>query len=475
MSNTGAKAQALPKVAPFIADRAGDISRPRRAVSTTVDLGHLPGESGLLAGFRNTLGWMRQGNSHVVAQHRKFGPVYRTEFAGYTVVCVGDPELVTSIARDDETWSAALAWITFFQGIDPKLNAASVDSPLFLDFEPHRYARKLLQPAFNPAAIASYFDAASDIFEHAIDRWVARGRIAFKDEIRRLMVQVSTRIFLGVDDAAAEFERALIEYWEGPLALIRDPRWSRKWRRSIHGHRRLCELLRARIAERRANGGDDMFSRLCARSGDSDALDDDGLVRLVIGIMAAAFATTSSGVASMAYLLAADPEWQDRMRQEALAVGPGRVSFEDSKRLEVSSRVWKETMRLYPIAPYAARRALRDVQLGRWKIPAGTFVFALFASVMHDAALWDDPLRFDPERFSEARAEDKKHKGYFMPYGTGPHTCTGMHLANAEVKAFWQAMLTRCRFSLARDYRGHHTYLPAGIVSGDVKLRIERL
>lgn len=177
----------------------------------------------------------------------------------------------------------------------------------------------------------------------------------------------------------------------------------------------------------------------------------------------------------MAYLLATHPEWQDRMREEALAVGPGRVSFEDSKRLEISSRVWKETMRLYPIAPYAARRALRDVQLGPWKIPAGTFVFALFAAVMHDAVLWDDPLRFDPERFSEARAEDKKHKGYFMPYGTGPHTCTGMHLANAEVKAFWQAMLTRCRFSLVRDYHGHHTYLPAGIVSGDVKLRIERL
>src|SRR5690606_31901376 len=124
---------------------------------------------------------------------------------------------------------------------------------------------------------------------------------------------------------------------------------------------------------------------------------------------------------------------------------------------------------------YCARRALHDCELGPWKIPAGTFVLGLIAAVLQDASLWSDPLRFDPDRFSDERAEDKQHKWAFLPFGTGAHTCTGMHLANAEVKAFWHAMLTRCRFTLEREYRGRHTYLPAGIVSGDVKLRIEPL
>jgi cytochrome P450 len=469
-------ARDLPDAAPSLVAHVGDIARPRRGMSTAIDLAHLPGEAGTVAMLRNTLGWMRHGNEHLLAQHRKFGPLYRTQFAGYTLVCVADPDLVMAIARDDQTWSAALAWITFFGGIDPKVNAASVDSPLFLDFEPHRNARKLMQPAFTPAATTGYFDAATVIFEQAIDRWVADGHVSFKDEIRRLLVRVSTRIFLGDDDAAAAFERALIEYWEGPLALAKSPLISAKWRRSIRGHRVLCDMLRERIAARRAAGGDDLFSRLCAKAVQSEVVfDDDGLVRLVIGIMSAAFATTSSGLASMAHLLATHPEWQDRMREEALGVSPGRVSFEDSKQLEVSARVWKETMRLYPIAPYCARRALRDTELGPWKIPAGTFVLGLIAAVMQDGALWDDPLRFDPERFSEARADDKKHKGYYLPFGTGAHTCVGMHLANAEVKAFWHVMLTRCRFQLARPYEGRHTYMPAGIVSGDVKLRIERL
>lgn len=475
MNQPRTDASSSPSVAPFIARDVGDVARPRRPFKSEIDLSHLPGEAGVVAMVRNTLGWMRRGNAHLLAQHRKFGPLYRTEFAGYKLVCVADPDLVVAITRDDRTWSAALAWVTFFGGIDPKLNAAGVDSPLFLDFEAHRDARKLVQPAFSPSATAAYFDAATEFFERAIDGWVADGRVSFKDAIRSLLVRVSTRIFLGEDRAAAEFERALIEYWGGPLSLTRSPLLSPAWRRSIRGHRTLCDMLRERIAERRVRGGDDMFSRLCARHDGAATVDDDGLARLVIGIMAAAFATTSSGLSSMAYLLATHPEWQDRMREESLAVSRGRISFEDSKRLELSAQVWKETMRLYPIAPYCARRALHDTQLGPWPIPAGTFVLALIAAVMQDGALWPHPLRFDPTRFSEDNAADHNHRSYYLPYGTGPHTCTGMHLANAEAKAFWHAMLTRCRFRLERDYRAQHNYAPAGIVSGDVALRLERL
>lgn len=462
------------EVAPFILERVGDADRPLKGMPTDIDLSHLPGESGFLAAARNTIGWMRRGNAHVLEQHRKFGPLYRTGFAKYNLVCVASPDHVLSIARDDQTWSAALAWLTFFDGIDPKINAAKVDSPLYLEHGPHRDARKYLQPAFGHSATAGYFDAATVLFERAVDEWVARGQVSFKSAVRSLLLEVSTRIFLGVDDAAAAFERALIDYWEGPLALVRHP-LNPKWRRSIRGHVTLCEMLRSRIATRRATGGDDLFSRLCAKTDGSETLDDDGLVRLVIGVMAAAFATTASGLTSMAYLLAKHPEWQEKLRAEALAVSAGRLSYDDSKHLELSSRAWKETMRLFPIAPYCARRALHDTQLGEHKIPAGTFVLGLITAVMHDAELWSEPQRFDPERFNDERAEDKRHKAAFLPFGIGPHTCTGMHLANAEAKSFWHVMLTRCRFTLAKDYEASHTFMPAGIVSGDVKLRVERL
>ena len=87
-----------------------------------------------------------------------------------------------------------------------------------------------------------------------------------------------------------------------------------------------------------------------------------------------------------------------------------------------------------------------------------------------------DPIeRFDPERFSPARAEERSHKAAFLPFGAGAHSCIGAQLAGMEVRAFWHALLSRCRFRLHRRYDARHQYLPIGIVSGDVALRLEKL
>lgn len=86
-----------------------------------------------------------------------------------------------------------------------------------------------------------------------------------------------------------------------------------------------------------------------------------------------------------------------------------------------------------------------------------------------------EPEKFDPERFSPERAEDKKHPGIFMPFGAGAHACIGMQLANMEMKQFWHRMLRTCRFRLAKDYDGRHSLAPFGIVTGGVRLTLERL
>jgi cytochrome P450 len=88
---------------------------------------------------------------------------------------------------------------------------------------------------------------------------------------------------------------------------------------------------------------------------------------------------------------------------------------------------------------------------------------------------WTNADTFDPERFSPERAEDKKHSGIFNPFGAGAHACVGMQLANMEMKQFWHRMLRTCRFRLAPDYTGRHSFAPFGIISGDVRLAVEKL
>lgn len=149
-----------------------------------------------------------------------------------------------------------------------------------------------------------------------------------------------------------------------------------------------------------------------------------------------------------------------------------RVSYEDTKRLEAADRAWKETLRLVPITGGIPRYTFRDVQLGEWRIPAGTFVNTMVGPARGGSG-WTNPDRFDPDRFAEGRTEDRNQKGLFLPFGSGAHSCIGMSLATLEVKAFWHAMLTRCEFRLAHDYEARHTYVPLGVVSGAVSLVVE--
>jgi len=314
------------------------------------------------------------------------------------------------------------------------------------------------------------------MFERAIDEWVARGRVDFKAEVRRLFARVAGRIFLGVDDEAqAEMlDHALADYWRAPLAISRNRFASPTWRRAMRGFRTLFDWLAEQVPERRTGTGDDLFSRMCREAREVAWVDDEALVRMFIGVLAAAFDTTSCGVTSMAYELARQPQWQDRLRAEARSATTP-MTYEQVRELEQLEHAWKETLRLYPVAADIPRRALRDTTIGGHAIPAGTMVLALLATVMNDARLWTDPDRFDPERFSRERAEDKKVKGAFLPFGGGPHACIGAQLSTLEAKAFWHAMLSRCSWKLERPYEASHQLGPLGMVSGEVALTLQRL
>jgi cytochrome P450 len=437
-------------------------------------LSHLPGQSGFLAGVANAVGWARRGRAHLTAQARRYGSIYRHQLPSIgPIVCVADADSVAAILRnEDGLWSTEEGYRIFFDGIDPGRDTLGL---VGLDSDRHKDARKFLQPAFGPQAMAGYIESATKLYEEAIAKWLARGRVAFGPAVRRLFAAVADCIFMGIDDPgeAAMLDTAVEMFWRGGRASPKNALLSRAWRNAIRGHRILRETLHARMGERRTNGGTDLFSRMCRAGGEVPWIDDDMLVRLFISVLVAAFDITAHGATSMAYLLARYPAWQERLRNEALSLGRGHLEYDHMKRLEQCEWVWKETLRLYPAIGFLPRRAMRDTELAGRRIPGGTKVLALLATLLHDPAWWTSPESFDPERFAPDRAEDKKHRGAFLPFGAGAHTCLGLQLASVQIKVFWHALLTQCRIRLARDYRARHGFSPVGSVSGDVKLVLE--
>lgn len=460
-------------VAEFITREVTDVTRPRGAFRERKELGHLPGRSGAWAGIHNVLSASRHGIAHWNEQVNRFGPVHRSAFGPFDLVIVHDAAAVNQIARnEDRLWSAAVGWRVFFAGfVGPE---ETMDTPVMLDGDPHKDARKLLQPAFGGAALTEYMRIARSMLEPALDEWTRSGRVSFKSAIRRLLARVAGRLFMGIDDEkeAEVLDRALADFWRSPLALIRSRTWSSTWRRGLDGYALLAERLSARVAERRKTGGVDLFGRMCQSAGDIDWVDDKALVSMFIGVMSAAFDTTSLGLTSMAHLLASHPEWQERLAAEAVRAG-GEPDYATLRELTEHEWAWKETLRLLPVANALPRIALRDTELGGHRIPAGSFVNAFVSTPMHDPKYWTRPSEFDPERFSPARAEDKK-SGAYMPFGAGAHTCIGAQLSSLEAKLFWMLMLSRTRIRHAGKPATRHTFTPLGCVAGPVELVLDR-
>jgi len=173
--------------------------------------------------------------------------------------------------------------------------------------------------------------------------------------------------------------------------------------------------------------------------------------------------TTSATMHWMSALMANHPEIQKKVFAEIDSVCNGRmVSNDDQAALPYTNAVIKEVMRLYPVVPlmvpYATSKAssvtLNSSTGKTYQIPKGTQVLVNHYAMARNPELWDEPDKFDPERFMckekevELKAADAPRDPAakclkFIPMGTGRRACAGYALAKVEL--FLQAaMLLQC-------------------------------
>ncbi|KAJ7138638.1 cytochrome P450 [Mycena filopes] len=105
------------------------------------------------------------------------------------------------------------------------------------------------------------------------------------------------------------------------------------------------------------------------------------------------------------------------------------IAYEDWVRpgaLPVLERCLKETIRLRMATPlHRLNNTDADIQLGDAVVPRGAVAIFHTSFVHHDEHIFPAPLVWDPDRFTAARAEDKKTPVAFVGWGAGRHPCLG--------------------------------------------------
>ena len=181
---------------------------------------------------------------------------------------------------------------------------------------------------------------------------------------------------------------------------------------------------------------------------DGNRFTDDDIVNHMIFLMMAAHDTSTSTATTMVYHLAANPEWQERCRDESDRLGDGPLDIEALEKLETLDLVMNESIRMVTPVQWAMRQTVRDTDLLGHYLPAGTNVVAYPGMNHRLPELWTDPEKFDPARFAEPRNEHKKHRYAFTPFGGGAHKCIGMVFGQLEVKTIMHRLLRKYRLEL---------------------------
>ncbi|WP_293357381.1 cytochrome P450 [Phenylobacterium sp.] len=321
---------------------------------------------------------------------------------------------------------------------------------LGIDGDLWRKHRRTMAPAFDPRSVAGYAPAMAGCTEHFLQRWdeLPDGSVVDAAEemtaltlsiIARTMFHeagqgLETLIARTLDDTPDLADFNLLDLlpvvWKFRMAA-RETRMAALFR-PLDGA--IAEMITAREAS--ADPPDDLLSRLIAARDETTGagLSAREVRDEVITIFMAGHETTATAMAWAWFLLAKHPHEAARLHAELDQVLGGRTPGQaDIASLPFTRRLVDECLRLFPPAPgMSARIAAAPDMLGETPVKTGTYmVLAPWVQQRHRQT-WDEPERFEPDRFLPERSEGRPRLAT-MPFGAGPRVCIGQMLAVNEI------------------------------------------
>ncbi|MEU1786458.1 cytochrome P450 [Streptomyces sparsogenes] len=328
-------------------------------------------------------------------------------------------------------------------------------------------SRRLTQPAFHRDILRRFGETFTRTTSEMLDDWERRrghGRpLDIKSEMMHLSLANLARALFKADltDAIARIEPAVQgalsfthRRMTSPVDPLRMP--SRARGRFREALRTIDSVLYPMIVARRREGGEDDLVSMLIDAKDpasGEKFTDEQIRDEVSGFFVAGHETVSTALTWTWYLLSLNPESRRRLQDEVDRTLAGRLpTVDDLPKLEYTTRVLQEAMRLYPPIFVYMRCAARDDRIGGYHVPAGRWVVVCPYVTHRHPEFWDNPEGFAPERFT-AENSAGRHRMAYLPFGAGPRKCIGDSFAMLQMPLVVAMVAQRFRLDLVEGQR----------------------
>lgn len=407
----------------------------------------------------------------------RFGDAFALPFAPWTLVLLNHPDHVAHVLTDG---AGRYGRSPNYAELEPVIGKGLLTN----DGSPWRRQRRISQPMFHRKALAGNLGpivrrAADDLLAD----WRGRGDATFDlvHDAHRLALRVAglslfSRDLGGqADQLSRSLSVALPFVQRRTESLVRPPLWL-----PLPDHLRfflarlgLDRLVRDLIDDRRRahEARPDLLGRLLdARDPETgEAMSDRQLRDEVMTFLLAGHETTGNALAWTFHELSRRPDVAARLEAEVDGVTGGRlVVHDDLPSLELVAHVVQEALRLHPPAWVIERHALEDDAVAGHRVPRGAIVMLSPWTTHRHPAFWQQPGRFDPDRWAGGRALAKgaygqapgAHARAYFPFGGGQRQCIGEEFALLELRLVLARVVQAVRLEAAP---GHHVAHCAGV------------
>jgi methyl-branched lipid omega-hydroxylase len=292
-------------------------------------------------------------------------------------------------------------------------------SMINMDDPRHSRLRRIVSRAFTPRMIAQFESDVQRVASSIVDELLETGPCDF---VRNVAARLPLKIIcdmMGIPDDLFDMVLAnsnTILSGSDPEFLSQDSEVAVT--RLLTAGQDLAELV-TNLAEQPKTDKENLVTALVTANIDGEKLTSQELASFFILLVVAGNETTRTAITHALMLLTEYPE------QRALLVG----DFEG--RIEGAV---EEVVRYCSPVIFMRRTLTRDYTMNGHDYREGDKAVLYYYSANRDAAVFDDPERFDITR------SPNPHVGYG---GAGRHFCLGAHLARREITIMLRELLTR--------------------------------
>lgn len=382
----------------------------------------------------------------------KYGDIVSLHIAGHEALQLSHPDYVQYVLDDNfENYRKGEFYRNELELLGEGLLVSEGDL--------WRRQRQIIGPMFHPERIESYLQTMIDYAERAADRLPPGDPIAIDEHMQQLTLEIIAAALFNVDigTETVGISSAVNDVMDEarlsssiPLSL---PDWlptpgNRRYNRAIET---FDDVVIDIIEDHRAQDDppDDVVSKLlAARDENNNPLPDTQIRDEVLTLLLAGHDTTALALGYIWYLLADHSEIQARLFEELDSViGDNPLQPAHLFELEVTDRVIKEALRLYPPVYLFAREPKSDDEIGGYQVAAGTLLLFNQWVIQRDPRFFDNPDDFEPARWTGG-FEESLHPYAYYPFSGGPRRCIGEQFAKQELKIIVATFFNQYRFEL---------------------------